>query len=106
VYRGVTNIPKRRLWKAAIDYQGKELVIGFYQYETAAALAYNAKAKQLYGDKAKLNTVETAWETKIYQPVIKQKQAIVLPALEPRDDYYTSEQTQHLQQKKREEDGR
>ena len=98
-YIGVYNYPKRKKWIAKITYKGKEIVIGFFQYEKAAALAYNQKALELYKEKAILNIVETEWEKKAYTPLEKTCKEIILPALESRDDYYTSDQTEYLKQK-------
>jgi hypothetical protein len=38
-----------------IGYKGKKIFIGYFDDETAAARAYDAKAKELYGEFAALN---------------------------------------------------
>ena len=42
-------------WKARIKQNGSDLVIGDFDDELEAAYAYDAKARQLHGDKAMLN---------------------------------------------------
>ncbi|HCB9836007.1 TPA: hypothetical protein M2Q89_000715 [Escherichia coli] len=48
----------RSKWKAIIKANGKTHHIGLYDDEEQAALAYNAKAKELFGSYAYLNQVE------------------------------------------------
>lgn len=58
-YRGVSyNGPKRNTWSVLLrDSSGKEVRGGTYKTEVEAALAYNEKAKEVHGAKAKLNVV-------------------------------------------------
>lgn len=42
-------------WRASIMYQGKQIHIGYFENEKDAALAYDTRAKELYGEYAKLN---------------------------------------------------
>jgi len=52
-YLGVSFIPAR--YTARIKFDGKIINIGSYKTEKEAAIAYDAYAKKLFGDKAKLN---------------------------------------------------
>ncbi|KKL68190.1 hypothetical protein LCGC14_2127420 [marine sediment metagenome] len=53
--RGVWYDPKRELYRAACEHKGKSVFIGRYLTEKEAGLAYDQKAIELWGDKAKLN---------------------------------------------------
>jgi hypothetical protein len=52
-FRGVSR--RYGKWKARIKQNGSDLVIGDFDDELEAAYAYDAKARQLHGDKAMLN---------------------------------------------------
>lgn len=56
-YRGVALKPKSERWEAGIDVDGLWTHIGSFGTEQEAALAYNAAAIKLRGDKAKLNVI-------------------------------------------------
>lgn len=56
-YRGVAFKPKSKRWEASIDVNGLWTHIGSFGTEQEAALAYNAAAVKLRGDRAKLNVV-------------------------------------------------
>lgn len=53
-YKGVT---KQRRWRARIRHNYKLIHLGYFNTEEEAALAYNEKAKQLFGEFANLNQV-------------------------------------------------
>lgn len=58
-FKGVmykSNCPKNP-WRAYITHNYKQIGIGFYKTEELAALAYNRKAKELFGEFACLNDV-------------------------------------------------
>ena len=55
-YRGVTKTYNQ--FAAAIQKDKKEYYLGVYSTEDDAARAYNMKAKELFGDQAKLNPIE------------------------------------------------
>ena len=55
-YKGVMQF--RDKWRARITIDGKTLHIGLFKTAVDAAKAYNAKAKELFGDFANLNEVE------------------------------------------------
>ncbi len=57
-YRGVSWKKQNKKWSAVISYNGKQFWIGVFNKEDDAALAYNKKAKELYGEYAQFNTVE------------------------------------------------
>lgn len=52
-FRGVTRVDGK--WHAQMGYNRKTLNLGRYETEEEAARAYDAKARELHGDKARLN---------------------------------------------------
>ena len=54
-YKGVQKSGKR--WRATLGYNRKNLQLGTHDTEEQAALAYNKKAKELYGEFAWLNQI-------------------------------------------------
>ncbi len=56
-YKGVCWVKSRSNWQADIGLDNKKVFIGRFKSEDMAALAYNKKAKELYGDFALLNKV-------------------------------------------------
>lgn len=56
-YRGVEWYKAYSKWSACIRCQGTRYHLGYFTDEIEAAKAYNAKATELLGDKAKLNPV-------------------------------------------------
>lgn len=54
-YRGVTLYRANGKYRATFCLNKKKIVIGAYATEEEAAMAYNTKAKEMLGDKAKLN---------------------------------------------------
>lgn len=56
-YKGVYRPAKSKKWWAKITAEGKRMVLGQFDSEQEAARAYNAKAKELFGDFAWLNPV-------------------------------------------------
>jgi hypothetical protein len=56
-HKGVSFCRTHKLFVARITYGGKRHHIGWFKDEDAAARAYNAKAKELFGEFAYLNDV-------------------------------------------------
>lgn len=56
-YKGVGWNKRNKKWRAIIYLNNKCIYIGAYKTELEAAKAYNKKAKELYGEFAKLNEV-------------------------------------------------
>lgn len=54
-YKGVHWEKKRKEWRARIKYKGRSIHIGRFETEEEAARAYDAKAKELFGEFAWLN---------------------------------------------------
>ena len=56
-YKGVSLTQKqyRRPWRATLKHNGKTISLGTYFVEEEAALAYDRKARELFGEFAKLN---------------------------------------------------
>jgi len=55
IYKGVAWYQKTGKWRARIYYNGKEILIGYFDDEKAAAMAYDEKAKELFGEFAAPN---------------------------------------------------
>jgi hypothetical protein len=56
-YFGVSWKKRDKSWRSAITYEGKSINIGHFKSEIDAALAYNKKALELYGNDVKLNII-------------------------------------------------
>lgn len=56
-YKGVTWSKQRGKWMALIHHNKQSIYLGLFTDEKEAAMAYNRKAKELYGDFANLNQV-------------------------------------------------
>lgn len=56
-YRGVYKW--KNYWRAAITYEGKQISCGYYRSKEEAAQAYNEKARELFGEFAYVNKIET-----------------------------------------------
>lgn len=56
-YKGVCYHKKREKWIANIDIKGKKVHIGSFNNETDAALAFNVKARDVFGDMAYQNKI-------------------------------------------------
>jgi hypothetical protein len=54
-YKGVVRNSKQRRWRACITYNSKQIYIGQFINEHHAARAYDAKARELFGEFARLN---------------------------------------------------
>lgn len=48
---------KSKKWRAAITYKDKQISLGYFTNPIEAADAYNKKAKELFGEFAKLNDI-------------------------------------------------
>lgn len=59
-YKGVNYYKNKKSnqWRARIKIFRKEIHIGYYDSEIEAALAYNIKAVELFGEFAVLNRIE------------------------------------------------
>ncbi|MGL5013631.1 MAG: HNH endonuclease [Bacteroidales bacterium] len=56
-YKGVHFRKDRQKWQVQIKHHGKSIRLGCYFCEKEAALAYNKKAVELFGEFAKLNQI-------------------------------------------------
>lgn len=54
-YKGVAWSKSRKKWWTRITLNGRVIFVGHFNDEKAAAMAYDAKAKELFGDYAALN---------------------------------------------------
>ena len=59
-YRGVRYVGKVNRWRANIKLNGKKINVGSFLTEIEAALAWNKKALELFGEFANLNVIEHA----------------------------------------------
>jgi len=57
IYIGVNLNKAKNKWAVRITYNKKRLFLGYYDSEIDAALAYNIKALELYGENVKLNII-------------------------------------------------
>ena len=62
-YKGVMWDKRRSKWQAMIGHNLKKVFIGYFDDETEAARAYDAKAKELFGEYAALNFPEEEKKT-------------------------------------------
>jgi len=60
VYKGVRFHSRDKVWQAHITKKGKQIHLGTFDTEEEAAMAYNEKAEEIFGDFALLNNVERA----------------------------------------------
>ena len=60
VYKGVSWFNASRKWKAYIKINTKQKYLGLFETETAAAVAYDTEAKELFGEYALLNFQEAS----------------------------------------------
>jgi hypothetical protein len=60
-YKGVSWKTQQEKWVAQIQCNGQKYHIGYFDTEEDAALAYNEKAKELFGDFARLNVIESKY---------------------------------------------
>ena len=67
-YFGVSFVKNRLKWAAKVR-KDKRYNLGRYDIEVKAAIAYNIKAKELYGDFANLNTISEDDHNNYYQEV-------------------------------------
>jgi hypothetical protein len=56
-YRGVSKVRKTKLWRAAIEVDGKSMNLGHFKSEHEAAISYNRAAKKYFGNIAYQNQV-------------------------------------------------
>jgi len=57
-YKGVVWYKNYQKWQVRIRYQGKRIYLGSFNNKEDAALVYNIKAKQLFGEYALLNKIK------------------------------------------------
>lgn len=57
IYYGVAFKKRLKKWRAIIIHKSKTYHLGYFDSEIEAALAYNKKAIEFHGDKAKLNNM-------------------------------------------------
>jgi hypothetical protein len=55
-FKGVCKVKGTQKWKASLGFKGEVYNLGHYDTEEEAALAYNKRASELFGEYAKLNT--------------------------------------------------
>lgn len=57
LYKGVSYVRAKKLWRARIEKNGKSMYIGDYKSESQAAMAYNKVALELFGANAYQNQI-------------------------------------------------
>lgn len=63
-YKGVCWDKNNNRFKAALSFNCKTVYIGLFKDEVSAALAYNKKAKELFGEFANLNIIDKPKEAR------------------------------------------
>lgn len=58
-FKGLTRLPSGK-WMSAIQFDGKKYYLGLFADDESAALAYDAAAKELHGEFARLNFPQEA----------------------------------------------
>ena len=56
-YKGVYYVKSRNKWTSAIKHNRKSIFLGQFREEKDAALAYNLRAKEIFGEFARLNEI-------------------------------------------------
>lgn len=56
-YKGVSFHKIMQKWRGRVNYQGKEIMLGYFDTPEDGAIAYNKKAIELHGEFAKLNNL-------------------------------------------------
>lgn len=56
-FRGVSWSKAAEKWESCVMYLGKKIYLGIYESPVDAAIAYNTKASELFGDCAQLNNI-------------------------------------------------
>lgn len=57
-YKGIHWFKRDKKWQAQIMINNKHIYLGLFKNEIDAAIAYNNKAKELFGEYAYLNNIE------------------------------------------------
>lgn len=57
-YKGVSWHTVRDKWRARVHFEGKEYHVGLFEDKHEAARAYNKKARELFGEYARLNEIK------------------------------------------------
>lgn len=58
IYKGVSWSKKMQSWKSSIGYKNKQIFLGYFSTELDGAVAYNNKARELFGDFACINDID------------------------------------------------
>jgi hypothetical protein len=66
-YKGVSYRKDHKKWEARITYKLQRIHIGYYDTEEQAAIAYNGRAKELYGEFAHLNQIPAQFHIKMME---------------------------------------
>lgn len=70
-FKGVGRNKKK--WMAEVKYEGKRFRLGNFDTERECAIAYNLKAKELFGDFALLNIIDNLTEDEINKVIEQTK---------------------------------
>jgi hypothetical protein len=54
-YKGVSRAKGQKKWRARITFNGRSILIGDFDTEKEAGMAYDARARELFGEYASLN---------------------------------------------------
>jgi hypothetical protein len=70
-YKGVYFCPSNKLWRSRIKSNYKEIVIGHFKEEKDAAIAYDIKAKELFGEFSRCNFKDGEIDNKYIEDITK-----------------------------------
>lgn len=62
LYKGVSYVKSKKIWRARIEKNGQSHYLGDYEREEHAALAYNKAAREMFGDIAYQNQIKKGSE--------------------------------------------
>jgi hypothetical protein len=57
-YKGVCWYKRDNKWRSSIKFNNKQIHLGYFYDENEAAIAYNNKSKELFGEFANLNIID------------------------------------------------
>lgn len=76
IYKGVSWSKERETWRVYIRANKKSIYLGSYNTEEEAALAYNKAASFFFGEYARLNVIQTEYQTGMTNRAVHQKELI------------------------------
>lgn len=60
-YKGISFMPSLKKWRAVVRTKNEYHYLGLFNHEIEAAIAYNDKAKEIFGEFAKINQIDPSY---------------------------------------------